>query len=91
MIEGEGISEINIEDVNFMCLGLPGKVVKIENKSCLVEIMGVTKDISIELLKDVQIGDYVLIHAGCAISKLDEEEALRTIELFNELKELSHG
>lgn len=74
-----------------MCLGLPGKVIKIENKSGLVEIMGVMRDISIELLKGVKIGDYVLIHAGCAIQILDEEEALRTMELFNELRELSHG
>jgi hydrogenase expression/formation protein HypC len=74
-----------------MCLGLPGKVIKIENKTCLVEIMGVLREISIELLKDVNIGDYVLIHAGCAIQKLDEEEALRTIELFTELREITHG
>jgi hydrogenase expression/formation protein HypC len=53
--------------------------------------MGVTRDISIELLKEIKVGDYVLIHAGCAIQKLDEEEANRTIELFNELRELSHG
>ena len=74
-----------------MCLGLPGKVIKIENENCLVEIMGVTRDISLQLLKDIKIGDYVLIHAGCAIQKLDEAEALSTIELFNELRELSHG
>lgn len=73
-----------------MCLAVPGKVVKIEEKECLVEIMGVSREISIELLKDVNIGDYVLIHAGCAIQKLDEEEALRTIELFKELKELAN-
>jgi hydrogenase expression/formation protein HypC len=80
-----------LREVIKMCLGLPGKVLKIENKTCLVEIMGVTRDISIELLKEVEIGDYVLIHAGCAIQKLDEEEALKTIELFNELRELSNG
>lgn len=74
-----------------MCLGLPGKVVKIESKNALVEIMGVSREISIELLKEVNIGDYVLIHAGCAIQKLDEEEALKTIELFNELRELTNG
>ena len=71
-----------------MCLGLPGKVIKLENKTCLVEILGVSREISIELIKDVNLGDYVLIHAGCAIQKLDEEEALKTIELFKELKEI---
>ena len=74
-----------------MCLGLPGKIVKIESKTALVEIMGVSREISIELLKEVNIGDYVLIHAGCAIQRLDEEEALKTIELFNELRELTNG
>ncbi len=74
-----------------MCLGVPGKVVKIEGDTALVEILGASREISIELLKDVKIGDYVIIHAGCAIQKLDEEEALNTIELFKEIKELSNG
>ena len=74
-----------------MCLGIPGKVIKIENKESLVEILGVSREISLELLKDIKIGDYVIIHAGCAIAKIDEEEALRTIELFEELKELANG
>lgn len=73
-----------------MCLGIPGKVIKIENKTSLVDILGVSKEVSIELLKDVNVGDYVMIHAGCAISKIDEEEALRTIELFDELREMVH-
>lgn len=73
-----------------MCLGLPGKIIKIYDKACLVEIMGVSREVSIELLKNVNVGDYVLIHAGCAISKIDEEEALKTIELFHELRELAN-
>jgi hydrogenase expression/formation protein HypC len=71
-----------------MCLAVPGKVVKINDRTCVVEIMGVSREISIELLKDVNLGDYVLIHAGCAIQKLDQEEAIKTIELFKELEEL---
>jgi hydrogenase expression/formation protein HypC len=71
-----------------MCLAVPGKVVKISDRTCVVEIMGVSREISIELLKDVNLGDYVLIHAGCAIQKLDQEEAIKTIELFKELEEL---
>ena len=73
-----------------MCLAIPGKVIKIEDKSSVVEIMGVSREISLDLLKDVKIGDYVLVHAGCAIEKIDEEEALNTIQLFSELKELSN-
>ncbi len=71
-----------------MCLGIPGKIVKIEDGMSLVEIMGISREISVELLKDVKIGDYVLIHAGCAIQKIDEDEALKTIELFREMEEL---
>jgi hydrogenase expression/formation protein HypC len=71
-----------------MCLGLPGKVLKIEDKMAVVEILGVTSEISIELLKGVSIGCYVLIHAGCAIQILDEDEAVKTMELFKELKEI---
>ena len=71
-----------------MCLGLPAKVVSIDGNSGNVEMMGVTIKVSIELLDNVQVGDYVLVHAGCAIQVLDEEEALRTIDIFNEIKEL---
>ncbi len=73
-----------------MCLGLPGKIVEINEKSAVAEVMGVSREISIELLKNVKIGDFVLIHAGCAIQVLDEEEATATIQLFNELKEVMH-
>lgn len=72
-----------------MCLGLPGKIVEIKDKSAVAEIMGVSREISIELLKEVKAGDYVLIHAGCAIQVLDEEEANATIQLFKELKDVS--
>ncbi len=71
-----------------MCLGLPAKVVSIDGNNSIVETMGVTNQISIELLDNVKVGDYVLVHAGCAIQVLDQEDALRTIELFEEIREL---
>lgn len=71
-----------------MCLGMPAKVVEINGNNCTVEIMGVTSEISIELLENVKVGDYVLVHAGCAIQVLDQEDALNTIEIFKELKEI---
>lgn len=74
-----------------MCLGIPGKIIEINGKSAVAETMGVSREISIELLKEVKIGDFVLIHAGCAIQVLDEEEAAATIQLFNELREVSDG
>jgi hydrogenase assembly chaperone HypC/HupF len=74
-----------------MCLGIPGKIIEIKDKNAVAEILGATREISIELLNDVDIGDYVLIHAGCAIQILDEEEASATIQLFNELKDITNG
>lgn len=73
-----------------MCLGIPGKVLKIEGKDAVAEIMGAQRRISVELLENVKTGDYVLIHAGCAIQVVDEEEAIETIKIFEELNEVSH-
>lgn len=72
-----------------MCLALPGKIIQIEGKTSIVEILGVKREVSMELIKDYEVGEYVLIHAGCAIQKIDEEEAIKTEELFRELKELN--
>ncbi len=71
-----------------MCLGLPAKVINIDGGNAEVETMGVVNKISIELLENVQPGDYVLVHAGCAIQIIDQEEAARTIDIFNEIREL---
>ena len=68
-----------------MCLAIPGKIVEINGKMAIADILGVMREISIELLNGVMIGDYVLIHAGCAIQIVDELEAVETIKLFNEL------
>jgi hydrogenase expression/formation protein HypC len=71
-----------------MCLGLPAKVLSINGNNSTVEMMGVSSIISIELLENVKVGDFVLVHAGCAIQILDEEEARKTIEIFDEIREL---
>ncbi len=71
-----------------MCLGLPAKVIKIDGNSAEVEMMGVINKISVELLENVKVGDFVLVHAGCAIQIVDQDEAARTIDIFNEIREL---
>lgn len=71
-----------------MCLAIPGKVINTDGKNATIELMGVMREVSVELLKDVQIGDYLLVHAGCAIQKIDEEEALETIKIFEEIGKL---
>jgi hydrogenase expression/formation protein HypC len=74
-----------------MCLGVPGKIIRLEGKDAVVEILGAERSISIELLENVKPGDYVLIHAGCAIQVIDGEEALDTIRLFNELRDVTNA
>ncbi|WP_305046800.1 HypC/HybG/HupF family hydrogenase formation chaperone [Geoalkalibacter sp.] len=69
-----------------MCLGIPMQIQTIDGDLAVCEIDGVTREASLMLLADpVQVGDFVLIHAGFAISKLDEEDAQATIALFREV------
>lgn len=65
-----------------MCVAVPVKIISIEGLEAWVDFGGVKKKISIALVDDVKIGDYVLLHAGCAVSKMDEDEAQKTLELF---------
>jgi hydrogenase expression/formation protein HypC len=74
-----------------MCLGIPGKIISMDGRNAVAEILGAERSISIELLENVKIGDYVLIHAGCAIQVVDDEEALDTIRLFNELRDVTNA
>ena len=74
-----------------MCLALPVKVIEVGCGStgdwAIVDLGGVKKEISLALLDDVQVGDYVILHVGYALSKLDPEEAVKTLALFSELQE----
>lgn len=68
-----------------MCLAIPAKIVSIDNQRATVEVGGLTREASVVLLPDAGLGDYVLMHAGFAISLVDEDEALETIRLFEQL------
>ena len=71
-----------------MCLAVPMKIVSIANDVVIAEIDGVRREASLMMLgEEVNVGDYVLIHAGFAISRLDEEAALETIALMRECLE----
>jgi len=75
-----------------MCLAIPGKVVEIDRT--LQPVMGnvsfggVEKRVCLEWIPELRVGDYVIVHVGFAISKVDEKEALETIQLFKEMDEL---
>jgi len=71
-----------------MCLAIPGRVVEIVDEAggvAKVEVGGVRRNVNIALLDAVRAGDYVLIHVGFALSKVDEHEAAETLRLLEEL------
>ena len=70
-----------------MCLGIPGKVVEIEKKMAKVDVGGFLRDVSLDLCPDVSIGEYVLIHTGFAIQKVDAKEAEETLDLLMKMAE----
>lgn len=69
-----------------MCLAIPAQVIKIlDFQRARVFIGGIEKDISVALLEDVAVGDYVILHVGYALTKLDEYEAKKTLQWFAEM------
>ena len=68
-----------------MCLAVPMKVVEIEGPVARVEESGVRQQVRVDLVEGVQVGDYVIVHAGIAIERLDAHEAEETLRLFAEL------
>lgn len=72
-----------------MCLAIPAQVVELrEGDNAVVDLAGVRKEISLSLVDNVVVGDYVIVHVGYALNKLDPDEAARTLVLFSELGQL---
>ena len=67
-----------------MCLAIPSKIVKIENQMATIDVDGVRRKASLLLLENAGVGDWVIVHAGFAIQKLDEAGALETLRLLKE-------
>jgi hydrogenase expression/formation protein HypC len=67
-----------------MCLGIPGKIIKITNDTAIIDVAGTKKDASLRLMEKAAVGDYVIIHAGFAIEKVDTERAEETLRLIRE-------
>ncbi|GAA7616219.1 HypC/HybG/HupF family hydrogenase formation chaperone [Helicobacter pylori] len=69
-----------------MCLAIPSKVIAIKDNVALLETLGVQREASLDLMgESVKVGDYVLLHIGYVMSKIDEKEALESIELYQEM------
>lgn len=76
-----------------MCLGVPGKVIRVEENPLgmtmgQVSFGGITKDVCLAYVPDVKVGDYVVVHVGFAISKVGEQEARQVFEFLQEMEEL---
>jgi hydrogenase expression/formation protein HypC len=82
------MSKIKQPGSNIMCLAVPMKIITIEGFSAIVEVDGVSREINLRLLEEATIGDYVLVHAGFAIEKIDEEEARETLKLMQQIAAL---
>jgi len=67
-----------------MCLGIPGKVVEKKGNVAKVDFGGLIRDVNVSLV-NVRVGDFVIVHAGFAISKVNKREALKTIKLVKEI------
>ena len=78
-----------------MCLAIPGKVVEFHNthgvRMSKVDFGGVTREACLEYLPEATLGDYVLVHAGFAISKVDPDEAARTLQLLADMGQLDEA
>ena len=72
-----------------MCLAIPGKVLSKEDRAGTllgrVDFGGITREIQLDFVPEVEVGEYVIVHVGFALSRLDAEEAARTLELLREM------
>jgi hydrogenase expression/formation protein HypC len=79
-------------EVSDMCLGVPGRITQAHEtagiRTARVDFGGVSRDVCLAYTPEARIGDYVIVHVGFAISIVDEEEALRTLELLDQMGDL---
>ena len=67
-----------------MCLAIPSKIVEIDNNVGIIDVDGVQRKVSLLLLEDPKVGEYVIVHAGFAINKIDESAAMESLQLLRE-------
>lgn len=74
-----------------MCLAIPSKIIQIEENIGTIDVDGVKRKASLLLLEEAKVGDYVIVHAGFAIHKIDEEAAMESLRLLKEAAALIDG
>lgn len=72
-----------------MCLSVPAKVLSIEGDTAKVAVGETICNASLQIVDDVRVGDYILLHTGFALQKISEEDAMETFRLFEELEDLN--
>jgi hydrogenase expression/formation protein HypC len=72
-----------------MCLAIPSKIVKIEDNMAVIDVDGVKRKASLLLVENPEVGEYVIVHAGFAINKINEEDALESLRLIREAVSLT--
>lgn len=73
-----------------MCLAIPVQIKSVDGQKAVVELSGVEREISLALTPEAKSGDYVIVHTGFSLSVLDEQEALETLALFDELEQAAN-
>ena len=68
-----------------MCLAIPAKIIKIENNMGTIDMEGTQREVSLLLQEDAKVGDYVIVHAGFVIQKIDEQEAMESLKIIRQL------
>jgi hydrogenase expression/formation protein HypC len=80
-----------------MCLAIPGKIVEISEqeiaafRTAKVNFDGIVKDVNLSLVPEAEVGNYVLVHVGLALNTIDEDEAMKTLQLLKEMGEIDLG
>jgi len=90
LAQGAGDAEDARED-KLMCLAVPMKIAEIAAGTAICEVDGVRREASLMMLEEAAVGDYVLIHAGFALEKIDPFEAQKTLDLFREVLNAGGG
>ena len=73
-----------------MCLAIPAQIMSLEEYSAKVDIMGVESEVNIQLVENPKVGDYILVHAGCAIQSIDSDYFEYLQEVFQEMMEAQY-
>jgi hydrogenase expression/formation protein HypC len=71
-----------------MCLAIPARIKSIQDQMATIDMEGTQRDVSLLLLEDAMVGDFVIVHAGFAIHKIDEQEAMETLKVLRQMASL---